>query len=142
MSANASITVEGVIELRDAIKQATTMMRREVYRAVEETAYDVHAAAVKRIQSGPASGMIYEKHDPRRTHKASAPGQPPMSDTGRLAGSIEVKVSGMEAQVFTPVDYGRTLEFGTNRVAARPWLFPSVEENRPNFLRKLRSILK
>lgn len=142
MSANAAITIEGVQELREAMQQATAMMRKEVARAVEETAYAVHASAVKRIQSGPASGMTYEKHDPRRTHQASAPGQPPMSDTGRLASSIEVRVSGLEGQVFTPVDYGRALEFGTSRTAARPWLFPSVEENRPNFLRKLRSILQ
>ena len=61
------------------------------------------------------------------THIASAPGQYPASDTGRLAGSIKAIISGTTAIVGTNVAYGPMLEFGTSRMAARPWLLPSFK---------------
>ena len=51
----------------------------------------IRGEAIKSIQSGPKSGRIYEKYNPRRTHRASAPGQAPASDTGNLVRNIVVK---------------------------------------------------
>ena len=44
--------------------------------------------AIKSIMQGPKTGRIYEKYNPRRTHRASAPGQAPASDTGNLVSQI------------------------------------------------------
>ena len=44
----------------------------------------IRGEAIRSIQTGPKSGRTYEKYNPRRTHKASAPGQAPASDTGNL----------------------------------------------------------
>ena len=46
-----------------------------------------------------------------------------------------------EGNVFSPVEYAFYLEFGTSRMAARPFLFPSVEEERPIFMKALKEIL-
>ena len=51
----------------------------------------IRGEAVKSIQTGMKSGRIYEKYNPRRTHRASAPGEAPASDTGNLVRNIRVE---------------------------------------------------
>ena len=43
------------------------------------------------LQRG-GTGQTYEKYKPRRTHTASAAGQPPATDTGDLVRSISIEV--------------------------------------------------
>ena len=101
-----AVTLEGMDELKKAFKEASETARQKVAEAVARTTLAVHNASVKRIQNGPASGIVYELYMPRRTHQASAPGEPPMSDTGRLASSIQFEIDGLTGYVFTPVKYG------------------------------------
>lgn len=136
-----SINIEGLDEMKELFKQAKDEVKREVSQAVARSTLSVHSRAVKRIQNGPASGIVYDLYDPKRTHQASAPGQPPMSDTGRLASSMKWHLYPYEGNVFSPVEYAFWLEFGTSRMAARPFLFPSVEEERPIFMKALKEIL-
>ena len=109
---------------------------------IEEVLFDVatetQSLAVAGIMSG-GGGKTYEKYKPRRTHTASAPSQYPASDTGRLASSVRMDVVGPTAYVVgTNVEYGPMLEFGTSRMAARPWLLPSFERARAGVERELR----
>jgi len=62
-------------------------------------------------------------------HQASAPGEPPKTDTGGLVSSIAIVLGTMKAQVGTGLEYGKYLEFGTTRMEPRPWLYPSLMEN-------------
>lgn len=137
-----NISIDGLKELQQAIQEAKASVRAEAERAVAASTFRVQSAAVRRIQRGPASGEVYELYEPRRTHQASAKGQPPMSDTGRLASSVETRTDGMTGYVFTRVKYGPYLEFGTSKMDPRPWLFPSVEEDAPRFMADLRGLLK
>lgn len=54
----------------------------------------------------------------------SAPGNPPAVDTGNLRRSIQVKqdTANGDVQVGSNIDYARYLEYGTSKMAARPWL--------------------
>jgi HK97 gp10 family phage protein len=65
-------------------------------------------------------------------------------DTGRLRNSIthETTPNGLAARVGTNVEYAPFQEFGTRRNAARPFLFPAMEQERPKFLKRLESALK
>jgi HK97 gp10 family phage protein len=69
-------------------------------------------------------------------HLPSQPGSPPAVDTGRLRASITHRIEGggwektTRGYVGTNVIYGRYLEFGTSRMAARPWLIPALERHR------------
>ena len=58
----------------------------------------------------------------------SGAGEPPAVVSGGLASSIRTEAgeSG-EVRVGTDLAYGRALEYGTSRMAARPWLRPAVE---------------
>lgn len=126
--------VSGQRELTQTLRNIKRAANKAAEREVSRAALAVKSTAVNKIQRGPATGVIYERTKPfKGTHRASAPGEPPMSDTGRLAGSVESKRQGLTAWVFTEVEYGRFLEFGTTKMDARPWLFPSLEENRARF---------
>jgi phage gpG-like protein len=61
----------------------------------------------------------------------SAPGEPPHKQTGRLRGSVahEVDKTALSARVGTNVKYGRWLELGTSKMAARPWLRRALNES-------------
>jgi hypothetical protein len=79
------------------------------------------------------------------THRASAPGQYPATDTGRLASSVMVNLptpASMTGEVGTNVLYGKWLEFGTTRMAARPWLLPSFTQAKIGIEKKLRDNLE
>jgi hypothetical protein len=58
----------------------------------------------------------------------SKPGEPPHKQTGRLLGSVAFTVDGLIGRVGTNVLYGRWLELGTRRMAARPWLRRALKE--------------
>ncbi len=93
----------------------------------------IHKRAVRGLHRGPKSGRVYEKYNPRRTHRASAPGEYPASDTGRLAGSIEFLVpDGSEdklvGQVSTRLRYGAYLELKSPMRGGRPWLLRSFNQ--------------
>lgn len=73
-------------------------------------------------------------------HVASAAGEPPALDTGRLRASIqyEIETGAGGKQTLTVgsqrsnavggtlVEYGDFLEFGTSKMAPRPWVSPVV----------------
>lgn len=92
----------------------------------------VRNTAVTSIQQGAKSGVVYEKYNPRRTHRASAAGQPPATDTGFLANNIALKIDsdGLGASVESRADYSAFLEFGTSKMAARPFMQPALESNK------------
>lgn len=65
----------------------------------------------------------------------SKPGEPPHRDTGDLQASLEVNGPAEQgdmivASIGTRLAYGAYLEFGTSKMAARPWLVPGLRNNR------------
>jgi HK97 gp10 family phage protein len=127
------VAITGLTQFAAEMKRIDERIDNKVSQAIARTTLRIETTAKRKIQRGPASGEVYELYNPRRTHQASAPEQPPMSDTGRLASSIEHFIGPKEGVVFTRVDYGRFLEYGTSKMQPRPWLFPSLEENRRYF---------
>lgn len=65
-------------------------------------------------------------------HVPSTPGQPPNQDTGTLSGNIETTQTGpLKVQVASNAPYSAPLEFGTSRMAARPFMVPARNKMRP-----------
>ena len=91
----------------------------------------IRAEAVKSIQSGAKSGIVYEKYNPRRSHRASAPGQAPASDTGNLVSKIIVKQKTKNVvNVESNADYSAFLEYGTSKMDPRPFMLPAFEKSK------------
>ncbi len=82
--------------------------------------------------------------------EATAKGRAPV-DTGRLRSSLAHEVrreataglanDGASAVAGTNVEYAPFVEFGTRHQRARPYLFPSFEDERPKFIDRLRRAL-
>ena len=135
--------LEGLEDLQVALQKISAEAQVEVDRAVDATGLELRGDIVKAYQRGPASGRVYEKYAPRRTHTASAPGQAPATDTGRLASSVNYKKDGsMSATVGSELVYAAMLEFGTSRIDPRPAWVPAVEAMRPKFQRRVEAAME
>ena len=93
----------------------------------------LEAAAI--LLKNEAKQLISEPSPP-----PSAPGEPPGKDTGRLRASVshEVDRGKMVARVGTNVVYGKFLELGTRKMAARPWLRKAFNENYAKLMKIIR----
>ena len=102
----------------------------------------VKNTAVQSILSGGGGGRTYELYNPRRTHTASAEGHTRKSDTGFLANHIAVNLDkqNLAVDVESKADYSIHLEFGTQNMKARPFMFPALEENKPKIRRMFANI--
>lgn len=138
-----SIELVGAKELRAKLQSMTADVRKAASDAVVGSAVELRADVVKSIHRWPASGRIYTKYNPSRTHQASAPGQAPMTDTGRLANSVFFdKVGDLTAVVGSNLIYALYLEHGTTQMAARPFFRPAVERMRPKFNKRLEAAIR
>ena len=91
----------------------------------------IRTEAIKSIQTGAKSGVIYQMYNPRREHRASAPGQSPASDTGNLVNKIIVKQKNRNTvQVQSNANYSAYLEYGTSKMEARPFMLPAFEKSK------------
>ena len=129
------VKIDGGKRLRKKLKQIPVDSRTGVRKAIGRGALKVQGAAVRSIQQGPPrTGVTVKVTKAGKTHTRSAPGEPPKTDTGRLASSIfaELDDSGLAANVGTDVKYGEYLEFGTQdgTLGERPWLRPAFNQNK------------
>lgn len=137
---STGLSLVGDKELIANLKQFGINAEREVIAAVQATAQGLRGNAIRYIQRSPASGIVYQKSEPNRVHRASAPGQAPATDTERLAGSIKAEISGKAATVTADTEYAAFLEFGTQHMEPRPYMTPAMEEERPRFNKRLNEI--
>ena len=127
-----SIQVKGLKQALSALRRLEKNMEQPFREVVMGGAQLIRGEAIKSIQTGAKSGRIYEKYNPRRTHRASAPGQAPASDTGNLVRNIAVKMESRDqVAVVSSAPYSQFLEFGTSKMLPRPFLFPATEKSRP-----------
>ena len=98
--------------------------------------------AVLSVQKGPKTGRSYVRGTV--THRASAPGEAPATDTGILAGSIgwNVDASTLTAEVFAGAAYAVHLELGTARMEPRPFMVPALEATKDKGLAVFNAALR
>ena len=139
-----SMKINGGKALADALRNASEDVQQQASDAVLDFATDMHSDVVRAVQRGPASGVVYEKYTPRRTHQASDSGEAPMSDTGRLASSIYFQQRGkFSVAVGTKLKYAKWLEYGTRdkKILPRPFFRPAFERGKAEFRRTMERIL-
>ena len=91
----------------------------------------IRTEAIKSIQTGAKSGVMYQMYNPRREHRASAPGQAPASDTGNLVSKIVVRQKGANVtNVESNANYSAFLEYGTSKMDPRPFMLPAFEKSK------------
>lgn len=128
-----TVTIEGLDTLTRQTEVTARAVADETAKALYASAQRVEAEAKRSILSGDKSGRIYKRRSV--THRASAPGEAPASDTGRLVNSINSYLDASALASFVVagrgiVKYAAMLEFGTARMAARPFMFPALEKSK------------
>ncbi|MBP3958341.1 HK97 gp10 family phage protein [Gemmata sp. G18] len=114
------------------------VIEMEVKKALLASAQRVEKEAKESIARGPKSGRLYQRRSV--THRASAPGEAPATDTGRLINSINSYLDSTALSSFVVagrgiVTYARHLEYGTANMAERPFMAPALERSKP-FIRE------
>lgn len=98
---------------------------------IEARLNDARNLFVQRVSRGGGGGRVYG----RREHRASAPGEYPATDSGRLVNSVHYEMRGpREGALFSDVEYAAYLTEGTFKMAPRLMLADALEEvlnNRP-----------
>ncbi|OQW44356.1 MAG: hypothetical protein A4S16_03450 [Proteobacteria bacterium SG_bin6] len=116
---------------RGGLKRLAEGLERELGPVVFAAAQIIEVEAARSITAGSVSG---------KGHVPSKPGEPPSNDTGVLARNIETNMVGpVTAEVSSNAPYSQHLEFGTSKMAARPFMAPAVARKRKevaNLLKK------
>ncbi len=113
---------------------------QKVDAALRQAAYSAEAVA-KRSLAEPKTGTLYKRGN--IIHQASAPGEPPAMDTGLLANSISTTAEGsLRYVVSASAHYAIYLEYGTYKMAARPFMRPAFEQVKPGFLEAIARALR
>ena len=98
-------------------------MERELGKALFAGGERVQVAAQISITEGAVSG---------RNHTPSLPGEAPNQNTGHLGGAIEtIQKLPLLVEVSSNAEYAASLEFGTSKMAARPYMAPASRKERP-----------
>jgi len=103
----------------------------EKFKSIGKRVYTQQEQAVMQ------AGMVVE-----RDAKINAP-----VDTGRLRNSIATRLSesssnNISAEVGTNVQYAKSVEYGTSRMGAQPYLYPALENNKQKILKMLAKAFK
>lgn len=97
---------------------------RAVARALYVAGQEIESEAERSITEGSVSGA---------GHVPSLPGEPPNRDTGHLDTNIETTIEAQNpptVHVTSHASYSAALEFGTSRMAERPFMRPAAEKKR------------
>ena len=120
--------------------KVSAQYRQQAKDAVYAGCFKIQGIASTEILSGTKTGRIYKRGS--ESHQASAAGEYPASDFGNLANNInvQIKAGGLSGTVESKANYSSMLEYGTSKMAARPFMQPSAERARPFIRQKFRDL--
>jgi len=121
--------------LADRIRKA---VMPEVIRGTEA----IRAEAISLILNTEKNGRSYRHRGV--THRASAAGEPPASDTGTLVNNISTSYdfNTYTGTVTVTVDYGLFLEYGTEKMEPRPYLRPAIANKTPEMEQRIAAAIR
>jgi HK97 gp10 family phage protein len=119
------------------IDKASLLLILDKADKLTDEAADIMAAEMKKsITSGPKSGRRYGNHI------SSAPGQSPANWTGALVKSIKVQKEKHKSIVSIGKKYAEYLEFGTSKMAPRPFIIPAFLYTKKWFSNSIKRLSK
>jgi HK97 gp10 family phage protein len=141
---NFTFDISGLDKIVNASSVIKNAIESELRKAVYKGGLLVETTAKKSITEGGKTGNVYKRGN--ITHQASASGQSPANDTGRLLNSINTELKqGAEVNIIAGkgvVNYAKSLEFGTKNMEARPFMFPAFEKSKNKITDLLKSTVR
>lgn len=126
--------ITGVTRVKAMLTEKAKSSKR-VVGALYAAGQDIELDAERSITSGSVSG---------KNHVPSAPGQPPNADTRFLDTNIETRIESSNPPrvvVESKAPYSAPLEFGTSKMAERPFMRPAVARNRKKMAQRIAKAL-
>lgn len=108
----------------------------EIVKALYVAGHAIEIEAERSIVDGSVSG---------KEHVPSLPGQPPNADTRFLDTNIETTIEARSpptVHVTSHAPYSAFLEFGTSKMAERPFMRPASEKKRGEAVATVRKAVK
>lgn len=117
-------------------------MQAATMRGVTTAIHIVEDHAVNLIMQGPKSGKVYARRGVQ--HQASAPGEAPANDTGRLVNSrtVDLFPAEIRARLTFRTAYALPLEVGTAKMEPRPYARRSLAERRGDIIASIAGEIK
>lgn len=116
-----------------------TLLIDKVHLLLGKAATEFETEMKNEIETGSKSGITYQRGN--ISHTASAPGQAPATDSGKLVGSIRYKKKSVsEHEVSINSEYALALEVGTSRMAARPFITPALQNAKKKLMKAIKAI--
>lgn len=117
----------------DRLKRMAKRTPQEITKALYAVGQRIELDAEKSITDGSISGAM---------HVPSRPGEPPNADTRFLDSNIETEIGGVGlVTVTSKAPYSAALEYGTGKMAARPFMRPALERQREKIPKALAAII-
>jgi HK97 gp10 family phage protein len=131
-----TMRVQNLDAVNQALRQYGAKAEQAIGQAIQATGLEILTDIKKRIQRGPKTGRTYLRGTV--SHRASAPGEAPATDTGALVSSVAYsKVNELTAQIESRLPYATFLEFGTVNMDPRPAWTPAVEQAAPKLQQRV-----
>lgn len=111
-----SMAIEFYIDAQDFERLGLRLDREGLEAWLGRVMREAHNVLQREMRKG-GRGRIY--HRKKGWHRASAPGDYPAVDSGRLLSQSRVYVSYPEGVIGTNVHYAKYLQFGTSKMAPR-----------------------
>ena len=120
----------------NALNVNAEVVRAEMYGLLERNRVGRGRLYTQYLRTNRRTGGVFPIGDRPTPHRASAPGDPPARDTGRLMESIAVtkrataqdltSETGPRTQSFPDKYYAAFMEYGTRKIAPRPFVRPTA----------------
>jgi len=135
------ISVDGIKDVEAALQRYGKDVENELGEVVDKVAITIRTEVQKAISRGGRTGVVYKRG--KKTHQASAPGEPPKTDTGFLVNQMLYnKPDKLTAEIGNNAKYAYWLEYGTRRNGGpRPIWIPTTEKYRPIFQKMVRDVV-
>ena len=150
-----NIKLTGILSDKRALRKMGDNAEKALENEIAFAAVNTGNKARESIRKGPKTGNVYthtfvtingqavpikpragQNLSPR--HQASAKGEAPATDTGRLISSItQEKTGDSEWIVGSKVEYSKWLEFGTRKMGERPFLRPALKKAGKEFEKRM-----
>src|SRR5262245_48947200 len=103
------------IDVKFSVPRTPSLDEAAITRWIEGRLNAARNVFIRNVSRGGGSGRIYRR-GLTGFHRASAPGEYPATDHGRLVNSIDYRmISPTEGALFSEIDYAEFLTTGTRR---------------------------
>lgn len=130
------MAIKGADKHRDRLRRMQRMTPQNVLASLYSLGQEIELEAEHSITEGSVSGA---------GHVASAPGEPPNADTRDLDSKIDTVVVASNpptVHVTAWSDHAAPLEYGTSKMAPRPFMKPAADKVSPRVPRLIASNLR